>query len=159
MCFPTPGVLQKQLHGWFVHEVQPHYQLFDGIPDLLNSLFFTFPMVTTLHLNAILFPTSLKLCDLCKFEMWWIIYDHPILHSRIFFSLLCGIIVSNSFFLSKNAFTSILTVGVIFKIETYSVLANVWLSAFYSLVVHIRCLLECLGKCRPKEVLVTKLLL
>jgi hypothetical protein len=28
--------------------------------------------------NALLFPTSLKLCDLCKFEMWWTIYAHSL---------------------------------------------------------------------------------
>jgi hypothetical protein len=28
--------------------------------------------------NANRLPISLKLCDLCNFEMCWIIYDHPV---------------------------------------------------------------------------------
>jgi hypothetical protein len=30
--------------------------------------------------NAIRFPISLKVCGLCKFKMWWIIYGHPVFH-------------------------------------------------------------------------------
>jgi hypothetical protein len=37
ICFPASGVSQKQLRYWFMHEVQPHYQLLDGISGPLHS--------------------------------------------------------------------------------------------------------------------------